>query len=116
MFGDIDEVKTAEDHLYQLKQTGSVLTYATEFQRYSNQTRWDAEALLSHFRRGLKSYVRFELICIEKQPTDLVSIIEHTVRLDNQLYEFHKEQKGYSKPKQFNKYCGNEGRKRDNHP
>ncbi|OBT70718.1 hypothetical protein VF21_10640 [Pseudogymnoascus sp. 05NY08] len=31
MFGDIDEVKTAEDHLLRLKQTGSTLTYATEF-------------------------------------------------------------------------------------
>ncbi|KFY28681.1 hypothetical protein V491_00344, partial [Pseudogymnoascus sp. VKM F-3775] len=102
MFGDIDKVKTVEDHLYQLKQTGSVLTYATEFQ--------------SHFRQGLKSYIRFELAYMEKQPTDLVSMIEHTVRLDNQLYEFRKEQKGYSKPKQFNKYRGNEGRKRDNHP
>ncbi|KFY06005.1 hypothetical protein V491_08908 [Pseudogymnoascus sp. VKM F-3775] len=37
IFGDIDEVKTAEDHLYQLKQTGSVLTYATEFQRRGKQ-------------------------------------------------------------------------------
>ena len=115
MFGDIDEVKTAEDHLYQLKQTGSVLTYATEFQRYSNQTKWDAEALLSHFRRGLKSHIRFELVYMEKQPTDLVSMIEYTVRLDNQLYEFCKEQKGYSKPKQFNKYRSNKGHKRNNH-
>ncbi|KFZ18780.1 hypothetical protein V501_01001 [Pseudogymnoascus sp. VKM F-4519 (FW-2642)] len=32
MFGDIDEVKTAEDRLYSLKQTGSALTYSTEFQ------------------------------------------------------------------------------------
>ena len=31
MFGDIDEVKTAEDHLYGLRQVGSALTYATEF-------------------------------------------------------------------------------------
>ena len=36
MFGDIDEVKTAEDHLYGLRQVGSALTYATEFQRYAN--------------------------------------------------------------------------------
>ena len=38
MFGDIDEIKTAEDHLYGLRQVGSALTYATEFQRYANQT------------------------------------------------------------------------------
>ena len=99
MFRDIDKVKTAEDHLYQLKQIDSILTYTTEFQRYSNQTKWDTEALLSYFHWGLKSYIQFELAYIEKQPTDLVSIIEHIVRLDNQLYKFYKEQKGYSKPK-----------------
>ncbi|OBT70640.1 hypothetical protein VF21_10649 [Pseudogymnoascus sp. 05NY08] len=57
MFSNIDEVKTAEDHLLRLKQTGSTLTYATEFQRYSNQTKWDTNALLSHYRRGLKNHV-----------------------------------------------------------
>jgi len=31
MFSDIDEVKTAEDHLYRLRQVSSALTYATEF-------------------------------------------------------------------------------------
>ncbi|OBT91356.1 hypothetical protein VE01_10685 [Pseudogymnoascus verrucosus] len=31
MFGDIDEIKTAVDHLFALKQTGSTLTYSTEF-------------------------------------------------------------------------------------
>ena len=36
MFSDIDEIKTAEDHLYELRQVGSALTYATELQRYAN--------------------------------------------------------------------------------
>ncbi|OAF61103.1 hypothetical protein VC83_02707 [Pseudogymnoascus destructans] len=31
MFSNIDEVKTAEDHMYGLKQTSSALTYTTEF-------------------------------------------------------------------------------------
>ncbi|OBT81075.1 hypothetical protein VE02_10390, partial [Pseudogymnoascus sp. 03VT05] len=40
MFGDINEVKTTEDHLLQLKQTSSALT---------------------HYCCGLKSHVRMEL-------------------------------------------------------
>ena len=31
MFSDINEIKTAEDHLYRLRQISSSLTYATEF-------------------------------------------------------------------------------------
>ncbi|ELR09840.1 hypothetical protein GMDG_08706, partial [Pseudogymnoascus destructans 20631-21] len=116
MFGDIDEIKTAEDHLYALKQTGSTLTYATEFQRYGNQTGWDTSALISHYRRGLKSNVRMELARMETQPTDMVSVIEHTVRIDNRMYEFQKERQTYDNPKKYNKYRGNEGRRRDNHP
>lgn len=116
MFGDIDEVKTAEDHLLRLKQTGSALTYATEFQRYGNQTKWDTNALLSHYQRGLKSHVRMELARMENQPKDMVSLIEHTVRIDNRLYEFQKEKRAYDGPKKSYKYRGNEGRKRDHHP
>jgi hypothetical protein len=114
MFGDIDEVKTAEDHLYSLKQTGSALTYSTEFQRHANQTGWDTHALISHYRRGLKSHVRMELARMERQPTNMVSLIEHAVRIDNRLYEFQKEQRTYNAPKKSHKYKGNEGRKRDN--
>jgi hypothetical protein len=31
MFSNINKVKTAKDHLYNLKQTSSTLTYSTEF-------------------------------------------------------------------------------------
>jgi hypothetical protein len=42
----------------------------------------------------------------------MVSLIEHTVRIDNRLYEFQKEKKSYNGPKKDYKYRGNEGRKR----
>ncbi|OBT81094.1 hypothetical protein VE02_10353 [Pseudogymnoascus sp. 03VT05] len=67
MFGDINKVKTAKDHLLRLKQTSSALTY---------------------YRRGLKSHVRIELARMENQPTDMVLLIKHTVRINNQLYKF----------------------------
>ena len=88
MFGDIDEVRTAENKLYQLKQTGSVMNYSTEFQRYGNQTRWDAKALMSHYERGLKESVRIELARKENPPTDILSLIEETVKIDNRMWEF----------------------------
>jgi hypothetical protein len=38
MFGDIDAKRTAVRKLLALTQTGSAISYATEFQRYENET------------------------------------------------------------------------------
>lgn len=93
MFGDIDEVKTAENHLYGLRQTSSAVSYATEFQKYASRTGWDASALSSHYKRGLKDFVRLELARMDPQPRDLIALIEQTVRIDNRLYEFQRERR-----------------------
>ncbi|KFY69493.1 hypothetical protein V496_00199 [Pseudogymnoascus sp. VKM F-4515 (FW-2607)] len=54
MFSDIDEIKTAEDHLHVLKQTGSALAYSTEFQRIDNRMyEFQKE---KRFHDGLKRY------------------------------------------------------------
>ncbi|ELR09209.1 hypothetical protein VC83_01847 [Pseudogymnoascus destructans] len=45
----------------------------------------------------------------------MVSLIEHTVRINNQLYEFQKERRTYDSPKKSYKYRGNEGRKKENY-
>lgn len=117
MFGDIDEAKTAENHLYGLRQTGSVINYATEFQRHANQTGWDTVALTSHYKRGLKTNIRIELARMEQQPTHLVNLIEHTVKIDNRMYEFQREQHGQHRFQPKNKgYQKNEGRKRNFQP
>ncbi|KFY83259.1 hypothetical protein V498_08196 [Pseudogymnoascus sp. VKM F-4517 (FW-2822)] len=57
-----------------------------------------------------------ELARMEHQPKDIVSLIEHTVRIDNRMYEFQREKRVHDGPKRYNKYQRNEGRKRDHHP
>ncbi|KFY32304.1 hypothetical protein V493_00324, partial [Pseudogymnoascus sp. VKM F-4281 (FW-2241)] len=69
-----------------------------------------------HYKRGLKSNVRMELARMENQPKDMTSLIEHTVKIDNRLYEFQKERRTHDNPRKSYKYRGNEGRKRDHHP
>jgi hypothetical protein len=95
MFGDIDARKTAETHLFGLKQTGSVVAYATEFQRHANKTGWNSQSLLSHYRRGLKDDIRLELTRVDPQPHDIIALIEQSVRIGNRIHEFKREQRSF---------------------
>ncbi|RAL65789.1 hypothetical protein DID88_005454 [Monilinia fructigena] len=54
IFGNSNELEVAEDKIFNLKQTGSALKYATEFRRYAGTTKWDEVAIMSHYRKGLK--------------------------------------------------------------
>ena len=45
VFGDIDQTRTAERNIQNLKQTGSATSYTAVFQQYANQTSWNDEAL-----------------------------------------------------------------------
>lgn len=90
MFGDIDAVKVAVRKLLDLRQTGSAITYATDFQKYGTKTGWDSLALMELFQRGLKPNLREEMARQNMVFHDTVSMIETVVQLDNRLYEFRK--------------------------
>jgi hypothetical protein len=93
MYGDIDATQTAIRKLLNLKQTGSAMTYATEFQRYGNETGWDARALMEMFQRGLKDHLREEMARQGLRYRDMVSMIEGVTLLDNRLHEFRQNRR-----------------------
>ena len=78
-----------------------MIQYIIEFQKYTNCTGQDTEALISYYKRGLKSYIQLELARIEVQSSNIVSLVEYTIRIDNHLQEFFT---GNHKKKQLNLY------------
>ena len=82
MFGDIDEVKTAERNLRCLRQKGSVANYTVEFQQYATVTNQDDDALCSQYYKGLKDIVKDEFAKIDRLDT-LSQLIIAVVKIDN---------------------------------
>ena len=101
MFRDIDTKQIVENYLYRLKQTSSIIQYTIEFQKYTNYIGQDTKALISYYKRGLKSYIQLELIRIEVQFLNIVSLVEYTIYINNYLQEFFI---GNYKKKQLNLY------------
>ena len=93
MFGDIEQERTAERVLFQLKQRSSAAQYQAEFQQYAARTDWDEAALKAQFYRGLKDAVKDELSRMER-PETLAKLIEIAVKIDNRNYERTLERKG----------------------
>ena len=86
IFGDPDEIGTAERQLYALQQRGSVTSYLTEFQRLTSIIKWNDEAKSAQFYRGLKDIIKDELARSGK-PRDLKELQEAAIRIDTRLFE-----------------------------
>ncbi|CCD46817.1 hypothetical protein BofuT4_P115230.1 [Botrytis cinerea T4] len=115
IFGNSNELEVAEDKIFNLKQTGSALKYATEFRRYAGTTKWDDTAIMSHYRKGLKPEVRLELER-SAESVDLNDLIQDSIESDDRLYRYRQSQRSY-KPQGNQKqgrYRKNEGRPRYN--
>ncbi|RAL58209.1 hypothetical protein DID88_002312 [Monilinia fructigena] len=113
IFGNSNELEVAEDKIFNLKQTGSALKYATEFRRYAGTTKWDEVAIMSHYRKGLKPEVRLELDR-EGEDDDLNGLIKSSIDADDRLYRYKQTQRSY-KPQtnhRQGRYRKNEGRPR----
>ena len=78
-----------------------MIQYITEFQKYTNYIGQDTKALISYYKRRLKSYIQIELARIEVQLSNIVSLVEYTVYINNRLQEFFI---GNYKKKQSNLY------------
>ena len=78
-----------------------MIQYTIEFQKYTNYTGQDTEALISYYKRGLKSHIQLELARIEVQLSNIVSLVEYTVCINNHLQKFFT---GNRKKKQLNLY------------
>uniref|UniRef100_A0AAQ4PJ43 Retrotransposon gag domain-containing protein n=1 Tax=Gasterosteus aculeatus aculeatus TaxID=481459 RepID=A0AAQ4PJ43_GASAC len=87
----------AANRLFQLRQgNASVAEYAVLFRTLAAECRWNEEALMAAFRKGLASGIKDELAA-KDHVGDLKSLIDQTIRLDNRLRESRHEREPYSR-------------------
>ena len=86
-FAVANEPSIAERKIQRLRQTQSAGDYANVFQQYSVQTEWDDKALMRMYKQGLKDTVKAELMRSGAQIDTLNTLINESIRLDNELYE-----------------------------
>ena len=97
MFGDFDARQVAVRKILDLRQTGSALSYSTEFQRHSTKTSFDGTALMELYQRGLKAYLREEIARSGMIFNSITHMIELVIHLDNRMYEFRQSDKSNHK-------------------
>jgi hypothetical protein len=62
LYGNKNKTHSIESKLSNLRQTGSVTEYITEFQKLSAQVQWNDAALTARFKEGLSNNVKRGLI------------------------------------------------------
>ena len=97
-FGVMDEQKEAERAIESLRQKGSATAYTRDFQRYSTRTGWGDEALRYQYRKGLKDFVKDELLRTAHDTSTLENLIAAACEIDNAWYERSMERKGKYDP------------------
>ena len=95
IFGDPDEVATAERNIRKLRQRGSASSYFAEFRRISAVLNWNDSALASQAYTGLRENVKDELARVGR-PNSLEDLILIATRIDNRLHERAIERNTYS--------------------
>ncbi|KAB5588475.1 hypothetical protein CTheo_8079 [Ceratobasidium theobromae] len=61
-FDDPTYTMRANEELMSIQQSGSVHEYATRFRSLAAQVTWDKNALVAAFKKGLKTYIKQELL------------------------------------------------------
>jgi hypothetical protein len=93
--GTIKETAKAEYQIQNIRQNGSTADYANKFREYSTQLEWNDDALIRMYRQGLKPDVRAELMRTGIKIETLDALIDESIRLDNELYQFRMENRAY---------------------
>ncbi|SLM33436.1 gag protein [Lasallia pustulata] len=116
VFGDINRERTAERNLLKLRQTKSAVDYTAHFTRLSAAINWEDAALTAIFYAGLKDGVKDKIVRGER-PEDLRAMIIMAIRIDNRLYERHKEkgQTTYGNKRKTTAYPSGWKRNKDGH-
>src|SRR5436305_9603861 len=70
-----------------LRQTTSVGEYTAQFQKYASKTKWDEDALMAQYYRGLKDEVKDDYVQINPAPETLHEMIDAATKIDTRLYE-----------------------------
>src|SRR5436190_22867619 len=86
VFRDIDEERTAERSLQNLRQRGAASQYAAEFQQHASRVDWNDGALTAQFYRGLKDPIKDE-IAKSDRPLELNKMMNLAIKIDNQMFE-----------------------------
>ena len=66
IFENIDQERTAEKQLYDLRQKKSTVNYSISFQHITTNTKWDDAALTSQFYQKLREEVKNEIVRIDR--------------------------------------------------
>jgi hypothetical protein len=92
-YGDLDEVRTSELQLMELKQNASVPEYLTRFTQYASRVYWDERAKMAQFYKGLRPNIK-DAMAIQGFPGDWNTLIYQATRLDNNFRRRAQETKG----------------------
>lgn len=95
-YGDPDRAGKAERQLRNLRQTTSASAYTSEFERLRMDLNWDNDALIAHYKQGLK----VEIVTAKVNtvwPTVLRQVQQEAIRVDNELYAIRQQ---YRQPRQ----------------
>lgn len=92
VFGDPDQIATAERDIRNLRQRTSTSVYAAEFQRLAAYLLWNDAALASQFYWGLSDAVKDTMAQMDR-PEDLASLIATAIRIDTRQTERKLEQR-----------------------
>jgi hypothetical protein len=97
-FGKTDNAQEAVRALENLRQKGACSTYATNFRRYAVESKYDDEALMRAFKKGLKSEIRKQLVSYYPTPDTLEELITACIKIDDELHQLAQDEKSFASP------------------
>lgn len=83
-FFDTDRKNRAEKELRALVQTKTAAQYVIKFNLLAPTTGWELSTLISHFKQGLKTEIRLQMI--DKNFEKLEDITSLAVKIDNEIH------------------------------
>ena len=89
-FGDPDQSATSEREIRNLRQTSSVSSYSSDFQRLAAFLEWNDAAKISQYYWGLKDSIKDELAKVDR-PNNLPDLMTLAIKIDTRIYERHIE-------------------------
>lgn len=93
-YGDLDEVRTAEQELMALQQKGTVPEYLTRFTQHASRVSWDERSRMMQFYAGLKSHIK-DAMALQEFPKDWDALIQLANRLDDSFRRRAAEKGGW---------------------
>ena len=85
-FGDSFLKENAEDRLLELRQTGAVAAFSSEFRRLAAHVGINEAGLVAIFRRGLKPSIQDELAKIPDHFDSVAALTEVAIRIDQRMF------------------------------